>query len=432
MQTKILKRLISVICAVNIIISSVVPFVGAIKLPESASMEYVRSVEKLNVSIGKLKTELSKFREFNLSIYREVDEDAQGDIACGFEKYEKLLSNAVFELGMVEISEDSCDNELLRCFKEVDRLIDNIIRDIEYCIRKVLNKNQVLMDSDIKIFKFHTNSFNSYFLKICWADEKNSKFRDEFNKKVKEYNEKIENFEKWTIIENIKRKDDVTKTSRSRVIDYYRKHKGNFDVKKAEKYIELINGCMEEMENFKDEHSKRELLNIKQRIDQKTEDCNENVQENIYREESNGINLKLDQSNNEDNKLEDINFNGMDIFQSLNVDNNDNNDCDNDNILKNDSVDMSCYKSDNDIDKEIDKIVEAIMDILRNNNEQLRLPECSNTDSSKLEDINFNGMDVFHSLDFENNDNEYSDNRLINQSVNISWSQIIGKNKQIK
>ncbi len=148
----------------------------------------------------------------------------------------------------------------------MDCLIDNIVGDIRYFSKKLLDKKQGLTCDDIRVFRLHNEMFNSCFCRVCWFDEQNNNIRTKFDGKFKEYHEIIERFEQWKFSKNIKRKDDITKTSRSNVEDYYNKNKNNFDAKKATEYIKLVNLCIEEIETFKCQYGDTKLINDKERL----------------------------------------------------------------------------------------------------------------------------------------------------------------------
>ena len=129
----------------------------------------------------------------------------------------------------------------------MDCLIDNIVGDIRYFSKKLLDKKQGLTCDDIRVFRLHNEMFNSCFCRVCWFDEQNNNIRTKFDGKFKEYHE-------------------ITKTSRSNVEDYYNKNKNNFDAKKATEYIKLVNLCIEEIETFKCQYGDTKLINDKERL----------------------------------------------------------------------------------------------------------------------------------------------------------------------
>ncbi len=397
MKTKILKIIISVIFAINMVICFNTCCIGAITISQEASQECVNSVAKLNVNVSKLKIELNKFIRIKSNDY---DNPIKEHVLCVAGECEKLLENSICRLETVKISTDNCNNKLLKRLKEMDCLIDNIVGDIRYFRRKLLDKKQELTCDDIKIFKLHNDMFNNCFCEVCWIDEQNNNMRNEVSEKFKEYHEIIENFEQWKILKNVKRKDDITKTIRNNVEDYYNKNKNNFDEKKAKEYIRLANKCIEEIEKFKCQYGDTKLINDKEILAQNIEKHNEN-----------------------NNEIKDIDFNGMDSFQSLDLDYDDE---PNDNISNNKDVNIDWVQLYEYVDLEIKNIWKQIIELLLKDDVDLRLSQ-DNNDSSNQEnrkkDIDFNGMDSFLSLNFSND--SYQDNNILNnKSIEIDWSQI--------
>lgn len=264
MTLKIMKKTISILCAVAISASSMGTSVSAIKAytgiytSAAAQVNLNNAVDKLN---NTLKTFANAINESTNNVSKLTDNQENEEmitrLAAIISKLESI-KNYVEQWNNLSVEDIEFVNEIQQ---KIDKFNLNSLLNESTDINKLnlLEQNVNKIFNDIKEVDKNLKEESEQLLRrpqiIRLNNNKKLDNKDdnleEFNKTFKEYSVKCSEFIKWRDSEDIDPEEDITKATRINIFNLSSQLKKNFDAKKAKEYISIAKNSIEEMESFK-------------------------------------------------------------------------------------------------------------------------------------------------------------------------------------